>query len=96
MGVLLVVLVPLPQAARVRAASAIKEVKRKAYFIQKVVFVGYIDGKHPSASLLIAMSRLQSIAVATSVRTKTFLWVRSAHPQKCPKHNGYGYISLML
>jgi len=32
------------------------------------------------------------IAVATGVRTKTFLWVRSAHPQKCPKYNGYGYI----
>jgi len=32
------------------------------------------------------------IAVATGVRTKTFLWVRSAHPQKCPKRNGYGYI----
>jgi len=31
------------------------------------------------------------IAVAIGVRTKTFLWVRGAHPQKCPKHNGYGY-----
>jgi len=37
---------------------------------------------------------ISDVAVATGVRTKTFLWVRSAHPQKCPKHNGYGYMTI--
>ena len=32
------------------------------------------------------------IAVVTAVRTGTFLWARSARPQKCPKPNAYGYI----
>jgi hypothetical protein len=32
-----------------------------------------------------------NIAVATTVRTGTFLWARSARPQKCPKRNGSIY-----
>jgi hypothetical protein len=31
------------------------------------------------------------IATARSVRTGTFLWTRSARPQKCPKQNGDCY-----
>jgi hypothetical protein len=31
------------------------------------------------------------IAVATTVRTGTFLWARGARPQKCPKSNGSSY-----
>jgi AraC family transcriptional regulator, transcriptional activator of the genes for pyochelin and ferripyochelin receptors len=31
------------------------------------------------------------IAVATTGRTGTFLWARSARPQKCPKSNGSSY-----
>ena len=31
------------------------------------------------------------IAVATAVRTRTFLWGREAPPQKRPKKNGYNY-----
>jgi hypothetical protein len=34
---------------------------------------------------------LRFIAVATAVRTWTFLWGREAPPQKRPKKNGYSY-----
>jgi len=33
----------------------------------------------------------ESIAVATAVRTRTFLWRRKAPPQKRPKKSGYSY-----
>jgi hypothetical protein len=32
--------------------------------------------------------KVKDIAVATTVRTGTFLWARGARPQKCPKSNG--------
>jgi hypothetical protein len=55
-----------------------------------------IDRLKQPASRLFPFPPSPSIAVATTVRTGTCLWARSARPQTCPKSNGSSYTPCLL